>query len=79
MNILIRAAVFAAVVVAQPALAQDDAATQAKTLRQAPVGHRQPTVADIEKAQAERGVTGSSAGLQKQSEFDQRLIICQGC
>jgi hypothetical protein len=74
MNVAVSAAALALIIVSGPALGQDNSAR-----RPAPVGHRQPTAADIEKAQAGKGAPGSTATTQRSSDIDQRLIICHGC
>jgi hypothetical protein len=80
MKSLISAATLAIIVVSHIAFAQDSSNTShASTKHQAPVGHRQPTVADVERALAEKGITGSAVVSSKSSDIDQRLIICQGC
>jgi hypothetical protein len=62
------------------AVAQETATTpQAATRREAPIGHRQPTVAGVQRALAEKGQTGSVVAPTKSSDIDQRLIICRGC
>jgi hypothetical protein len=66
----------AGIVVSQLALAQTSATTSGQ--RPAPVGHRQPTASDVEKARAQKG-TSSLTAPQKSSDIDQRLIICRGC
>lgn len=80
MKALIPVSAIALIAVSQVALAQNSSGTSdVSTKRQAPVGHRQPTAADIKRAQTERGITGASATSQRSSDVDQRLIICQGC
>jgi hypothetical protein len=80
MKAVIPAAALAIIIVAHPAFAQSDHSSSESPLRRpAPVGHRQPTVADVQRAQAEKGTTGSSAESHRSSDIDQRLIICKGC
>jgi hypothetical protein len=80
MKALIPVIALALIVVSHAALAQNSSSTSDVSIRrQAPVGHRQPTAADIKRAQTERGITGTSAASQRSSDVDQRLIICQGC
>jgi hypothetical protein len=52
---------------------------QAPIRHEAPIGHRQPTAAGVQRAQAEKGVTGTSVTPAKSSNIDRRLIICRGC
>jgi hypothetical protein len=48
--------------------------------RQAPVGHRQPTVQSVEKAQAEKGDQRDQANSRAPSvDLDKGLTICRGC
>jgi hypothetical protein len=62
------------------AVAQETATTpQAAIRREAPIGHRQPTVAGVQRALAEKGQTSSVVAPKKSSDIDQRLIICRGC
>jgi hypothetical protein len=62
------------------AVAQEATTTpQATIRREAPIGHRQPTVAGVQRALAERGQTGSVVAPAKSSDIDRRLIICRGC
>jgi hypothetical protein len=62
------------------AVAQEAAtAPQVAIRHEAPVGHRQPTVAGVQRALAEKGQTGSVAGPAKSSDIDRRLTICRGC
>jgi hypothetical protein len=71
---------FVAVVFASPTFAQDSTATPPQ--RQAPVGHRQPTVASVHKAMEEKGeknVGTSTISQRGTSTIDQNLIICKGC
>jgi hypothetical protein len=76
MKAWVPAIALAGIVVSQFALAQTNAT--ASGARPAPVGHRQPTAADVEKAQAQKA-TSSLTASQKSSDIDQRLIICRGC
>jgi hypothetical protein len=74
------AAVVACLAVPCLAMAQETATTPQVAIRhEAPIGHRQPTVAGVQRAQAERGQTGSVAASTKSSDVDRRLIICRGC
>ena len=77
MKVAVSAAALAIMIVSCPALGQDNSALSAR--RPAPVGHRQPTAADVEKAQAGKGASGSVVKTQRSSDIDQRLIICRGC
>jgi hypothetical protein len=80
MKALIVVAALAASIISHSAFAQDSSNTPPSAgLRPAPIGHRQPTAADVKRAQAERGVSGPSTASPKPSDLDQRLIICQGC
>jgi hypothetical protein len=68
---------------APAAFAQDTTvAPMTPPLRQAPIGHRQPTVASVHKAEEEKGSKGAGAPTKPQngtSPIDQKLIICKGC
>jgi hypothetical protein len=68
----------AIIIVTYPVLAQDSSGALSSR-RSAPVGHRQPTAADVERSRAEKGASGASASAQRSSDIDQRLIICHGC
>jgi hypothetical protein len=62
------------------AVAQEAATTPRAAIRhEAPIGHRQPTVAGVQRALAEKGQTGSVVAPAKSSDIDRRLIICRGC
>jgi hypothetical protein len=70
---------FIAVAFAPTAFAQDSTATAP---RQAPIGHRQPTVASVHKAMEEKGEKGTGTPTTPQrgtSTLDKNLIICKGC
>jgi hypothetical protein len=72
--------VIACLVVPCLAVAQEAATTPRGVVRpEAPIGHRQPTVAGVQRAQAEKGQTGSVVAPAKASDIDRRLIICRGC
>jgi hypothetical protein len=74
------AAVVACLAVPCLTVAQEAATTPQVAMRhEAPIGHRQPTVAGVQRAQAEKGQTGSVAAPAKSSDIDRRLIICRGC
>jgi hypothetical protein len=74
------AAVVACLAVPCPTEAQEAHTTPRVAIRhEAPIGHRQPTVAGVQRAQAEKGQTGSVVAPAKSSDIDRRLIICQGC
>jgi hypothetical protein len=77
MKAWVPAIALAGIVVSQLALAQTNA-TSSQGSRPAPVGHRQPRAADVERAQTQKGASASTAP-QKSSDIDQRLIICRGC
>jgi hypothetical protein len=71
---------FIAVAFAPAAFAQDSNAMG--PLRQAPIGHRQPTVASVHKAMEEKGEKGTGTPTTPQrgtSTLDKNLIICKGC
>jgi hypothetical protein len=74
MKVAVSTAALALIIVSSSALGQDNSAR-----RPAPVGHRQPSAVDIEKAQAQKGASGSTATTQRSSDIDPRLIICRGC
>jgi hypothetical protein len=78
MRALVSAIAFAGIVVSQVALAQINPTTSPSP-RSAPVGHRQPTAADVEKAQTQKGSSSTTTAPQRSSDIDQRLIICRGC
>lgn len=62
------------------AVAQETSSTSQVPIRHdAPIGHRQPTVAGVQKAQAEKGAAGSLVAPAKSSDIDKRLIICRSC
>lgn len=74
------AVVVACLAVPCPAVAQGAATTpKVAVRREAPIGHRQPTIAGVQRAQAEKGQTGSVAKPTNSSDIDQRLTICRGC
>jgi hypothetical protein len=50
----------------------------APNVRPAPVGHRQPTVDSVEKAQSAKGDSQKSQ-TTRGSDLDKNLMICRGC
>lgn len=75
-TLLLPVAVAVSAAAAQDKPATAPQATESK-VRPAPVGHRQPTAADIAKAQQD-----SAAGpdrYKSDRELDKRLQICRGC
>lgn len=61
-------------------LAEEGSTTPRAPIRhEAPIGHRQPTVAGVQRAQAEKGAASTSVTPAKSSDIDRRLIICRGC